>query len=321
MRSFSRAKRAVTATAAAVSFVLTGTAAAAAPSTPTTPTTSSTADAAQPQIVGGHAPSHAYPAGAYAAVTYDAPKDGVTNHFTCGAAQLSGYIVRLAAHCVTDPPAGLSAEAKAALMRFYGVDAVSMAVPTADKQFWVRVGSPDRTSGGVLVRASIHWVEPGWNWGMGPGESDDIAELQVDRYLDSYALPIAPRPAQPGDTVFRLGWGGTEPVFDGHLPRLIQELQSQVVSADKCASAAITARDVCVDNPGGVKGDCYGDSGGPLLTMIDGVWYDVGVTSRGGSEICGATPDVYTSTPEFTAELYAAMQNPAPVLAHGTPIR
>lgn len=279
-----------------------------------------TPDPVHTHIVGGNPPSHAYPAGAFAALTYDAPKYGITNHFTCGAAQLNGRFLRTAAHCVTNMPTGLSAAAKSALMRFYGLDAKSATIPVEDKQFWIRVGSPDRTSGGVVVRASVHWVDPGWAWGNSP-ESDDVAELKVDQYLTTAPLPIAPREAQPGDTVYSLGWGGTEPDFDGNLPAQIQELKRKIVPAVKCADAGITTRDVCADNPQGVRGDCYGDSGGPLLMNKNGVWYDVGITSRGGSQFCGVTPDVYTSTPAFTKELYKAMLPTPAGHTRGTPIR
>ncbi|MEQ0560711.1 trypsin-like serine protease [Amycolatopsis sp. NEAU-NG30] len=273
----------------------------------------------QTNIVGGHAPTQAYPPGAFAAVTYSAPKHGVENRFTCTAAQTNGRYVRIAAHCVTDVPAGFSADAKARLMKFYGLDATAAAIPTADKQFSVRVGSPDRTSGGVVTTASVAWVHPGWAWGNSP-ESDDIALLKTDQYLDSYALPIAPRKARPGDVVYSLGWGGTEPVFAGELPTQIRELQRRVVPASKCVDAGITTRDICLDNPQGAKGNCNGDSGGAAVLKINGVYYDAGITSRGGSPICGATPDVYTSTPEFTRELYAAMQT-APGKTHGAPVR
>jgi hypothetical protein len=315
VRRLTRLAGIVAAIGAAAGLALGGVAASAAAAPPPP-----TGGPVQPNIVGGNPPSHAYPAGAFAALHYDAPEYGITNHFTCGAAQLNGHFLRTAAHCVTDMPAGLSADAKARLLRFYGLDAKSAAIPTAAKQFWVRIGSPDRTSGGVVVRASVHWVDPGWAWGNSP-ESDDVAELQVDEYLTTAPLPIASRAAQPGDTVYSLGWGGTEPVFDGNLPVQIQELQRKIVPAVKCADAGITTRDVCADNPQGVRGDCYGDSGGPLLVLKNGIWYDVGITSRGGSQFCGVTPDVYTSTPEFTKELYKAMLPTPAGRTHGVPVR
>jgi hypothetical protein len=316
LHRFSRRAGTVAASsAAAIGLALTGVSAAAeaAPPPPT-------GGPVQPNIVGGHAPSLQYPAGAFAALIYDAPKHGIKDHFTCTTAQLNGRFFLIAAHCVTDPPAALKAEARAALMRFYGLDATSAAVPIADKELRVRVGSTDRTAGGTVVGASVFYVHPGWSWGQGP-ESDDIALLRADEYVDSYALPIAPRAPRPGETVYTLGWGGTEPIFNGELPTQIHELKRKVVPAKKCVDAGITTRDLCLDNPAGDSGDCNGDSGGPSVTEQDGVLYNAGPTSRGGSEICGATEDVSTSAAGFREELDNAMRGNPPVLAHGTPIR
>ncbi|VVJ22654.1 Uncharacterised protein [Amycolatopsis camponoti] len=311
MHCFSRWAVAIAASAVAIGLTLSGVAASAeaAPPPPT-------GGPVQPNIVGGHPPSLQYPAGAFAALIYDAPAHDIKDHFTCTTAQLNGRFFLIAAHCVTDPPAAL----KAALMRFYGLDATSAAIPTADKKFRVRVGSPDRTAGGTVVGASVFYVHPGWNWGQGP-ESDDIALLRADEYVNGYALPIAPRKPRSGETVFTLGFGGTEQVFNGELPTQIHELNRKVVPAKKCVDAGITSRDICLGNPAGDSGDCNGDSGGPNVVEQDGVLYNAGPTSRGGSAICGATPDVATSASEFRDELDDAMRGNAPVLAHGTPIR
>ncbi|MDS0140551.1 MULTISPECIES: trypsin-like serine protease [unclassified Amycolatopsis] len=315
MRRLPRLAGIVAAIGAAAAVTIGGVAASAAAAPPPP-----TGGPVQPNIVGGHAPSLQYPAGAFAALIYDAPAHEIKDHFTCTTAQLNGRFFTIAAHCVTDPPPSLSVEAKAALMRYYGLDATSAAVPTADKKFRVRVGSPDRTAGGTVVGVSVFYVHPGWSWGQGP-ESDDIALLKSDEYLNTYALPIAPRKPRPGDTVRTLGWGGTEPVFKGELPTQIQELTRKVIPAKNCVDAGITTRDICLDNPGGYSGDCNGDSGGPSVVEQDGVLYNAGPTSRGGSAICGATPDVSTSAAEFAKELNDAMRGNPPVLAHGVPVR
>jgi hypothetical protein len=279
-------------------------------------------DDMQPNIVGGHAPTLNYPAGAKVAVHYDAPDYDVENHFTCGAAQYTGYFFRIAAHCVTDMPANATADMKAKLAAHFSIDAATAPIPTAAKKFWMRIGSDRRDEGGTVVAATIFWVHPGWNWGMGK-EGDDVALIQATSYVDGYALPIAPKKVKPGDTVYELGWGITEPDGGGELPTQIRELKTVVINAKNCAPS-ITTREVCVKNPGGVSGPCYGDSGSPLVVQQDGVLYDAGITSHGLSEGCGDTPGVFTSSPEFTAELYAAMRakpKPPATTAVGTPIR
>jgi hypothetical protein len=69
-----------------------------------------------------------------------------------------------------------------------------MVIPTEDKQFWVRVGSPSRDEGGVVARVTVKWVHPGWDWGMTPGsEMNDVAILAADRSIDTYELPMTIR--------------------------------------------------------------------------------------------------------------------------------
>jgi hypothetical protein len=273
------------------------------------------ADDVQPQIIGGHAPTQPYPGGAMVSLKYDAPDYGREAWHTCGATLVDGNHLRTAAHCVTDMPEGLAEAQKSALAAHFKLDLTSVAIPTEDKQFWVRVGSPNKDSGGIVARVlakGIH-VDPRWNWGMTPGaDMFDVAVLDVDRFVDAYELPIAPRKARPGDEVFQLGWGTNQADGNGPAPTMIRELKTTVVSNNKCAAVGITAREVCVNNADGARGDCYGDSGGPLVIAIDGVLYDVGIVSRGG-EFCGTTPSVYTSTPEYLRWIYDTMRGvPAP---------
>jgi hypothetical protein len=253
------------------------------------------------------------------AITYDAPAYGVSDAFTCGAEQLTGYFFVLAAHCVTDFPYAADLTARSQLRNRFSLDSAAADIPTSAKSFSARIGSPNRTAGGLVVPVSVVWVHPGWSWGQGP-EGDDVALLKSSTYVDGYALPLAPRAARPGDTVYELGWGSTEPDGTGPVTTMINELRTTILPSSACAPGGITTREVCTNNPNGTSGPCYGDSGGPLIIKIDGVLYTAGITSHGASQYCGDTPGIYTSSPQFRAELYAVMLGSG-TTAHGAPVR
>nr|CEL16578.1 secreted trypsin-like serine protease [Kibdelosporangium sp. MJ126-NF4]CTQ89071.1 secreted trypsin-like serine protease [Kibdelosporangium sp. MJ126-NF4] len=272
------------------------------------PATAAASDASggvQPNVIGGNPPTQNYPAGALVSLKYDAPSYGREAWHTCGATLLDGIHLRTAAHCVTDPPPEASVEKLAGQFQ---TDAQSLLIPSKDKKFWVRVGSTNKDSGGIVAQVRVKWVHPNWSWATTPGsEVDDIALLEASEYIDAYELPLAPRKAKQGDEVFVLGWGVNRADGVGPVPTLVRELKTTVANPRNCDPAGITAREVCVATVNGTSGSCYGDSGGPLVIKISGVLYDAGITSRAATARCGVTPTVYTSTPEFARELYDVM--------------
>lgn len=259
-----------------------------------------------PQVIGGHAPTENYPAGAMVSLKYDAPLHDRVNWHTCGGYMPFQNIVVTNAHCVTDPPAELSNEARMRLARQFGMEALPTPIPTRDKQFWVRAGSPNKNEGGQTANVEVVWVDPDWDWATGGGPVDDIAVLKTDHSLDIQTIQIAPAKATSRTKVYQVGWGVVNPDNSGPLPTMIQEIQSTVASNRACRDAFITVREICINNVNGTDGICYGDSGGPAMTKVDGVFYVVGGTSRGASEWCGIVPAVYTSTPEHRTAIYDA---------------
>jgi secreted trypsin-like serine protease len=228
----------------------------------------------QPNIIGGHAASEPYPW----MVSLQLNWKGDPDFHTCGGVLLFRDVVVTNAHCIR----------------------------AGDVGWHVRVGSHNRTAGGETAGVTKITVHEEWNWAEGAPEKRvaDLVEVKLDRKLNLQTIELASTPAKPGDKVRLLGWGITEPDGTGPLPTMLQQLDTRVVPASQCADALISSGEICADNPNGTDGVCNGDSGGPALKNENGRWKLVGGASRGGSQWCGTTKAVYTSTPEYRQWIY-----------------
>lgn len=148
-----------------------------------------------------------------------------------------------------------------------------------------------------------------WDWATGDDRVADIALLRLDGYVQLQPFEVATRLAQSGAVTRLLGWGSTEPSGEGPAPLRLQELDTRLVGSDKCASAGITAGEICVYNPNKTDGPCYGDSGGPALQKVNSNrWSVVGSTSRGTSFWCGEGATVYTDLTYYRPWMYEVMR-------------
>ncbi|WP_433796632.1 S1 family peptidase [Actinoplanes sp. CA-252034] len=157
----------------------------------------------------------------------------------------------------------------------------------------VRVGSVDRTSGGTVVAVRRAVDHP-----------------RIDVKLLQLATPVTHAPARipvasgaVGTATRLIGWGQTCPDRGcGSTPRVANELDTSIVADDRCVGID-GAYEICTDNPRGVAGACYGDSGGPQVRLIDGRWALIGVTSRAGdnSPVCATGPSIYGDLPAIRA--------------------
>lgn len=103
------------------------------------------------------------------------------------------------------------------------------------------------------------------------------------------------------------GWGSDEPDGDtSNLPTRLQQLNTQVLPAARCADAQQPAGEIYTDNPHGTDGPGGGDSGGPAVKMTDAVPQLVGTCSRAAAQTPGEAPTVYTRSPDFRSWLYDA---------------
>lgn len=166
----------------------------------------------------------------------DTPDYGRTNYHTCGGALLFRSWVVTNAHCVTDMPQELANARNFSANTGEG----GQPIPTKAKQFRVRVGSKDRTTGGELADVVGIVVHPGWHWGM-TSPTDDIAMLKLDHPVNQQPIQLAGRTAQPGDRTMLYGWGVDQPDCSSDLPTQLQQLSTRVLPAAKCADASTRA--------------------------------------------------------------------------------
>jgi secreted trypsin-like serine protease len=158
--------------------------------------------------------------------------------------------------------------------------------------YQVRVGTTNRTSGGTVARVSRRVAHP----------SADIALLQLSTSVSQTPVAVASTSGAVGTQTRIIGWGLTCPTRGcGSAPVILQQLDTSIVADGECSGGGISgASEVCTDNPGNNKGACYGDSGGPEIKRVSGVWQLIGATSRsGGSATCAREPSIYVDVPYF----------------------
>ncbi|WP_414935809.1 S1 family peptidase [Amycolatopsis sp. cmx-11-51] len=157
--------------------------------------------------------------------------------------------------------------------------------------YQVRVGTTNRTSGGTVARVAQRIAHP----------SADLALLRLSTAVSQAPVTIADTSGAVGTATRIIGWGQTcAPQGACGAPITLQELNTSIVADNRCLGIS-GASEICTNNPGGNKGACYGDSGGPQVKQVNGVWQLVGATSRAGnnSSTCATGPSIYVDVPYF----------------------
>ncbi len=237
-------------------------------------------------VVGGHPATEPYPAMASLQTT----RRGDPNFHFCAAILVSRMWAVTNAHCVTTPDGNVR---PAALLH-------------------LRIGSHSRIDGGVVAGVSAVLPHASWDWATGPNPVADIAMLKLDRFVQLQPIEVASRLGRRSAVTRILGWGVTEP--SGQAPDIpidLQELDTRLVAPQRCTAGFISAGEICVNNPHGTDGACYGDSGGPALQKVTANrWQVVGGASRTATNepFCGTAPTVYTDHTYYRNWMYQVMR-------------
>jgi hypothetical protein len=245
-------------------------------------------------IIGGHKASRPYPG--MASLQISIPGDPAHQDFhTCGAYLVSHLYAATNAHCVTVPPDATHPPTNTPLPAGF---------------FHVRVGSPDRTTGGEVAQVTTILPHADWRWGALPGVPvSDIALLRLDHYVQVQPFEVLPKTRR--GPVLEIGWGVTEPSGEGPLPVDLQELKTSLLPPTKCTGddgPPITAGELCLNNPNGTDSSCSGDSGSPALQQIEDRFAVIGSASRHLAAQCGIGPTVYTDATYFRAWMFEVMR-------------
>lgn len=179
----------------------------------------------------------------------------VSNGKLCGGTLITYQHVLTAAHCVFDV-------SSSDLIVYSGIKKLS-----------------ERANDGVRNVSTIS-VHPSYNDTL---KINDLAVIKLSAPLKASVTVglccLATQSSTPevGSTAVLIGWGRTSP--SSNFSDTLQQATVEIVNPSLCDYTSVTDHQVCTGNTTSVA--CYGDSGSPLMTQINGLWTCMGVVNLG----------------------------------------
>ncbi|UYV73377.1 CLIPD7 [Cordylochernes scorpioides] len=158
-------------------------------------------------------------------------------------------------------------------------------------------------------RAVEKRIHPRFRFSPSHPDRYDVALVRLDhiaRFTEN-VLPICLPPPGWGFLNWRAvvtGWGKTDPALSNRYgTRLLQKVEVPIISNKECErwhrsrgiNLKIYPEMICAGYESGQRDACVGDSGGPLMVVIEGRWTLVGITSAGFGCAQWRQPGIYHS--------------------------
>ncbi|WP_420791155.1 S1 family peptidase [Streptomyces sp. NRRL S-350] len=177
----------------------------------------------------------------------------------------------------------------------------------------VRVGSAHRDSGGTVRNVSRVVVHPGFAFGEGAPNVDDLALIRLDRPVAQQPVRIAEHAGPAGTPTRLLGFGTVVDTTDYDkmvFPGRLRELPTRIGAQDDCAPGWAGPTRLCTLSQVPQAMACFGDSGGPQVQRgRGGRWELIGTTSGPGApaDSCASGPGLYSDVPAYAPWIRATL--------------
>ncbi len=140
-----------------------------------------------------------------------------------------------------------------------------------------RLSAINVITGSATYSASSYISHPRYSSYSQEIEAYDAALIFVEDTIETTIAELATSDVVTGETAIVAGYGQDEDEDYGNL-------NAAYLSVSYVDNNTIATE---YDNVTNTSNPCFGDSGGPLLVLRNGVWMVAGITSNGDSDTCG----------------------------------
>ncbi|XP_035211305.1 serine proteinase stubble-like isoform X2 [Stegodyphus dumicola] len=212
------------------------------------------------------------------------------NRQQCGGVLLNNYYVLTAAHCIYQ----------------VRLPEITVQLGVYDIQDHSRQDYAPQTFS--VVEKKIH---PKFKYQAAHPDRYDVALLKLNKAV-RYQENVVPICLPRKDWNFQgwkgiiTGWGKTDAGLSNRYgTRLLQKVDVPIITNDQCETwhrekgidITISPEMMCAGYEEGKKDACVGDSGGPLIVMVQGRWTVVGLVSAGFGCAQSRQPGIYHRVP------------------------